>query len=74
MVEVKEYSNGEIAIIWKPAYCIHSGICCALLPKVYDINKRPWINQMEATSDEIIAQVAQCPSGALSYRVLLDGF
>jgi uncharacterized Fe-S cluster protein YjdI len=70
MRDVIEYSNGEIAIIWKPEYCIHSGICCALLPNVYRVDKRPWIDPMAASSDEIIEQVSKCPSGALSYRVI----
>lgn len=71
MKNVKEYSNGEIAIIWKPKCCNHSGICCKLLPKVYDIDRRPWIDPLGATSDQIIEQVSKCPTGALSYRILV---
>lgn len=70
MKESIEYPNGEIAIIWKPKLCIYSGICYSMLPKVYRPAERPWIHPMEASSDEIIQQVSQCPSGALSYRVL----
>ena len=67
MDKVKEYSNGEVTIVWKPNLCIHSTICVKGLPEVFDNNKRPWINAGGASTDEIISQVKKCPSGALSY-------
>jgi uncharacterized Fe-S cluster protein YjdI len=65
-METKHYSNGEITIIWQPSKCIHSGICVKTLPKVYDINARPWIKPENATTQELIEQISKCPSGALS--------
>jgi len=67
-VERKEYSNGEITIVWQPKKCIHSGICVKTLPKVYNPQERPWIKPENATTEELINQVAQCPSGALSIK------
>ncbi len=67
MDKVKEYSNGEVTIVWKPKLCIHSTICVTGLPEVFDNTKRPWINAKGASTDEIISQVKKCPSGALSY-------
>lgn len=64
-----EYSNGEITVIWQPDKCTHSGICVRLLPAVYAPGKKPWINVQNATTEELIAQVDKCPSGALSYRL-----
>ena len=64
----KEYSNGEITILWRPEKCIHSGVCVRTLPRVYHPQERPWIKPENATSAEIIAQVARCPSGALSIK------
>lgn len=64
----KEYTNGEITILWKPEKCIHSGICAKTLPKVYTPKERPWIKPENATTKEIIEQVAKCPSGALSIK------
>jgi uncharacterized Fe-S cluster protein YjdI len=64
----KEYSNNEIAIIWDPGKCQHSGICVKSLPKVYKPNEKPWINQNNATTEQLIEQISNCPSGALSYR------
>ena len=66
---VKHYSNGELTIVWKPGLCIHSGVCVRTLPQVYNTKKRPWIEPENATSEEIKAQIAKCPSGALSYFV-----
>jgi uncharacterized Fe-S cluster protein YjdI len=63
----KKYSNGEVTVVWKPSMCIHSAICFNGLPGVFDPRKRPWITAEGGTTQEIIAQVNKCPSGALSY-------
>ena len=58
-----EYSNGELTIVWQPELCRHAGICVKTLPNVYH-------PQMEnATTEELIAQIKMCPSGALSYKL-----
>lgn len=64
----KEYSNGEITIIWKPEQCIHSGICVKTLPKVYNPKEKPWIKIQNGTTKELVEQVSKCPSGALSIK------
>lgn len=63
----KKYSNGAITIVWKPAACIHSAICAKGLPAVFNPNERPWIKPEGAATEQLIEQVKQCPSGALSY-------
>ncbi|MCD9019187.1 (4Fe-4S)-binding protein [Parachryseolinea silvisoli] len=65
-MEVLKYPNGEITILWKPKTCIHAGICVRTLPQVYDPKARPWIRPENATTQELINQVASCPSGALT--------
>jgi len=67
-MERKEYSNDEVTIVWQPKLCIHSGICVKTLPKVYNPQERPWIKPGNATTQELIDQVAKCPSGALSIK------
>ena len=64
----KEYSNGEITVIWEPRKCIHSANCVNGLPSVFNTSKKPWINAEGASSDEIVAQVRKCPSGALRIK------
>ena len=68
----KEYSNGEITIVWQPALCIHSTMCwkhSTGLPEVFNPRARPWVNPKGAASDKIKRHIDQCPSGALSYYV-----
>ncbi len=66
----KEYSNGEIAIVWQPDLCIHAGICIRTLPQVYRPQERPWVDPEKATTAQLIDQIDRCPSGALSWRRL----
>lgn len=65
----KEYSNGELTVIWKPGKCIHSGICVKTLPDVYHPKEKPWILPENASTDALKDQIAKCPSGALSYKM-----
>ena len=65
---VREYTNGEITVVWKPALCEHSRYCWTQLPGVFDPQKRPWVNMEGATTEAIIAQIRKCPSGALMWR------
>jgi uncharacterized Fe-S cluster protein YjdI len=38
------------------------------LPQVFDIREKRWVRPELATPEEVIAQVARCPSGALQIR------
>lgn len=64
---VKHYSNGEITIVWKPALCIHAGVCWRMLPEVYRPAERPWIRIENATTEQLKEQIDKCPSRALTY-------
>lgn len=65
---VREYSNGEVTIVWKPARCIHSGKCVNGLPEVFRPKEQPWIDADAAPTSALVDQVKQCPSGALSFH------
>lgn len=65
---IREYSNGEITILWESAKCIHSGNCVRNLSAVFQPRERPWIKMDNATSEEITAAVNKCPSGALTLK------
>ncbi|MBT8324845.1 MAG: hypothetical protein HKP45_00625 [Winogradskyella sp.] len=67
MGKQKEYTNDEVTIVWEADKCIHSGICVKGLPKVFKPNERPWIAIDAASTDKLVEQVKQCPSGALSF-------
>lgn len=67
-MKTKEYTNGDVTIIWKPELCKHSGICVKMLPKVYNPKERPWIKPENSSSAALIFQVSNCPSGALTIK------
>jgi len=68
----KKYTNGEVTIVWKPNVCVHSEVCFHGLPEVFNPKEKPWINAEGATTERIISQVKQCPSGALTYYLNAD--
>lgn len=68
----KEYSNGDVTVVWQPDKCIHSAICANGLPEVFQPKDKPWIKADNASAEAIINQVKQCPSGALSYYTAAD--
>ena len=65
---IKRYTNGEVTVIWQPSLCVHSAICFGGLPAVFDPRRRPWVVLDGHTSEAIIMQVEECPSGALSFE------
>ena len=67
------HPSGKLKILWKPRTCVHSAVCLMTLPKVYNLNERPWLKPENATVEELKAQIDKCPSGALSYVELQEG-
>ena len=65
--KTKEYTNGEVTVVWEPQKCIHSAICVRGLGEVFDPKAKPWINVDNSNTARIVDQVKQCPSGALSF-------
>lgn len=64
----KEYSNGEVTIVWQAAKCTHSGNCVKNLPQVFKPREQPWIRPENASTEQIVSTVKKCPSGALSIK------
>ncbi len=64
----KEYTNGEVTVVWQAGKCMHSGNCVRNLRKVFDPKMAPWINMQNGTTEEIIETVRKCPSGALTIK------
>jgi uncharacterized Fe-S cluster protein YjdI len=70
--EVREYATDEVVVEWRAHLCFHSRNCFRALPRVFDPERRPWIDPAAAGADEVEATVDRCPSGALRLR-RLDG-
>ena len=68
----REYRTDEIAVLWEPAYCIHTANCIRSLPHVFNPRDRPWVHVEAASADAIAEAVMRCPTGALHFR-RLDG-
>jgi len=64
----KEYSNGEVTIVWQSGLCQHSGNCVKNLSSIFKPKEQPWIQTDGASSEEIVAAVSKCPSGALTIK------
>lgn len=64
---IKEYTNGEVTVVWKPKTCIHAGNCVRGLGEVFQPKSKPWIKVDAANTERIVKQVKECPSGALSF-------
>jgi len=67
MGKTKEYSNGEVTVVWEAEKCIHSTMCVKGLPNVFKPNERPWIKIEGAETNALIDTIKKCPSGALSF-------
>ncbi|GHA79204.1 hypothetical protein GCM10009007_20310 [Formosimonas limnophila] len=64
----KEYTNGDVTIIWQPEKCQHAAECVKNLPQVFHPKEKPWIQSQNASSAEIVETVGKCPSGALTIK------
>jgi uncharacterized Fe-S cluster protein YjdI len=63
----KEYTNGEVTVVWQSGKCIHSGNCVRNNPDVFQPREKPWIKIEGSSTEKIIDTVKKCPSGALTY-------
>ncbi len=61
----KTYAGQDVDVSFDPEVCIHAGNCVRGLPGVFDTTRRPWITPDAASAEDVVAQVARCPSGAL---------
>ena len=66
---LQTYETPEITVTFDPDVCIHSGVCVRGLPAVFDVNRKRWVRPELASAEEVAAQVARCPSGALQYKL-----
>lgn len=67
--KLENYESEQITIHDNRGICAHAGRCTDGLPSVFRLKQEPWIDVNAARSEEIIAVIGKCPSGALSYSV-----
>lgn len=62
------YETPNITVTFDASICRHTGICVLGLPAVFDVTRKRWVRPELASPEEVAAQVARCPSGALQIR------
>jgi uncharacterized Fe-S cluster protein YjdI len=65
---IQVYETPNVTVTFDPNVCQHTGVCLRGLPAVFDIRDTRWVRPEMAATEEVIAQVARCPSGALQIR------
>lgn len=63
-----EFKGKALEVSFDSGKCIHAGECVRGLPLVFDVNRTPWIDPDQADAAAIRAQIAKCPSGALTAK------
>ena len=66
---IQTYEAPGITVTFDPNLCKHTGICVRGLPAVFDVKEKRWVRPELASPEQVAAQVASCPSGALQYRL-----
>jgi uncharacterized Fe-S cluster protein YjdI len=66
--KLQVWSAPGIEVTFDPGLCRHTGVCVRGLPAVFDVKRKHWIRPELASIDDVVAQVARCPSGALQCR------
>ncbi|HMB92130.1 MAG TPA: CDGSH iron-sulfur domain-containing protein [Rhodothermales bacterium] len=65
--KIHEYNSDDIEVQYDVVRCIHAAECVRGLPRVFNPNKRPWIDPDEASAAAIAEVVTRCPTGALHF-------
>ena len=65
----EDYAGDEVTIHDNRGICAHAARCTDGLKSVFRLGTEPWLDPHGADKEAIIAQINQCPSGALSYSV-----
>ena len=63
------YVGAAVTIHDNRGICAHAARCTEGLTSVFRLGTDPWIDPDGAAAEAVIAQITQCPSGALSYSV-----
>jgi CDGSH-type Zn-finger protein/uncharacterized Fe-S cluster protein YjdI len=72
MSQSRRYEGEEIVITYDPGRCIHAEECVRGLRRVFDPERRRWIEPSAEAPGRIAEVVMRCPTGALHFE-RLDG-
>lgn len=64
----RTYENQHIRVFWDSSLCIHTGRCLKAEGEVFDVERRPWVMLEGGTTEQAVAAIESCPSGALRYE------
>jgi uncharacterized Fe-S cluster protein YjdI len=64
------YRNDTVEVTWAPSYCTHFRACVSGAPRVFDPQRRPWVDVDRDAAETIVQVVSGCPTGALHARLL----
>ena len=68
----KVYRGTDIEVSFDLDICVHVGECLRGQPRVFELDRRPWVLPDAGDPDAVAKVIELCPSGALQYR-RLDG-
>jgi len=63
----RDYDGAGLTVHDNRFFCSHSGECTTRSPSVFSSGAKPWITPGGEDVERLIATIAHCPSGALSY-------
>jgi uncharacterized Fe-S cluster protein YjdI/CDGSH-type Zn-finger protein len=67
--DARPYIAPGVTVFYDRGRCLHFAECVRGLPRVFDVEKRPWIQPENASAEQVAEVVRRCPSGALHYRL-----
>ena len=71
--DIHEYTGEGVEVTYDVLRCIHARECVRGLPRVFDPDRRPWIEPDNADVDDLAEVIERCPTGALHYERTDDG-
>lgn len=67
--KILTYEGNDITVTYDLKRCIHAANCVDGLPKVFNPDRKPWIDADNASGSAIADVIETCPSGALQYKM-----
>jgi uncharacterized Fe-S cluster protein YjdI/CDGSH-type Zn-finger protein len=64
----KVYRGRDIEVSFDLDLCVHVGECLRGDPRVFELDRRPWVLPDMGSADVVAEVVRRCPSGALLYK------